>query len=73
MSEPKIPDKIERQIRLRTLRPDLEPLARELVELACVGSRRLWGELTPERMKEDAKLRRRFHELAQVGVGQSKL
>ena len=64
MSEPKIPGKVEKRLRLRTLRPDLELLARELVELACAGSRGLWGELTPERMKEDANLRRRFHELA---------
>ncbi|WP_409460757.1 hypothetical protein ACK1O1_00700 [Stenotrophomonas maltophilia] len=68
MSEPKIPEKIEKRLRLRSLRPDLEPLARELVELACAGSRELWGELSPERMKDDANLRRRFHELAHGGM-----
>lgn len=68
MSEPKIPEKIEKRLRLRSLRPDLEPLARELVELACAGSRALWGELSPERMKDDANLRRRFHELAHGGM-----
>lgn len=68
MSEPKIPEKIEKRLRLKMLRPELEPLARELVELACAGSRGLWGELTPERMKEDANLRRRFHELAHGGM-----
>lgn len=51
MSEPKIPEKIEKRVRLKTLRPDLEPLARELVELACAGSRELWGELSPDRLK----------------------
>ncbi|WP_424681280.1 hypothetical protein [Frateuria sp. YIM B11624] len=66
--EPKIPEKIERRLRLKTLRPDLEPLARELVELACTGSRELWGELTPDRLKQDTQLRRRFYELAHEGM-----
>lgn len=68
MSEPKFPEKIEKRLRLNTLRKDLEPFARELLELACAGSRELWGQLTPERMKEDADLRRRFHELAHEGM-----
>jgi hypothetical protein len=68
MDELNIPEKIEKRLRLSTLRKDLEPLARELLELACAGSRELWGELTPERMKEDANLRHRFHELAHEGM-----
>lgn len=68
MSEPKIPEKIEKRLRLQTLRPDLEPLARELVELACAGSRELWGELDRERMKKDANFRHRFHSLAHTGM-----
>ena len=67
-NEPNIPEKIERRLRLTTLRPDLEPLARELVDLACAGSRELWDELTPDRLKEDAELRRKFHELAHDGM-----
>lgn len=68
MSEPKIPESIEKRLRLRTLRPDLEPLARELVELACAGSRELWGELDSDRLKTDADFRRKFHELAHEGM-----
>lgn len=68
MDELNIPEKIEKRLRLSTLRKDLEPLARELLELACAGSRELWGELTPERMKEDANLRHGFHELAHEGM-----
>lgn len=68
MSEPKIPEKIEKRLRLKTLRRDLEPFARQLLELACAGSRELSGELTPQRMKDDASLRHRFHELAHEGM-----
>jgi hypothetical protein len=68
MSEPKIPEKIEQRLRLTTLRRELEPLARELLDLACTGSRELWGDLSPERLKEDADFRRRFHQLAHEGM-----
>lgn len=68
MSEPKIPENIEKRLRLSRLRPDLEASARDLVELACAGSRELWGELSPDRMRDDANLRRRFHELAHEGM-----
>ena len=66
--KPQIPKKIEKRLRLTTLRPDLEPMARELVELACAGSRELWGELTHDRLKDDDRFRRRFHELAHAGM-----
>ena len=68
MNEPKIPAKIEERLRLTTLRKDLEPLARELVELACAGSREMWDELDSERLKTDADFRRQFHELAHAGM-----
>lgn len=68
MSEPKIPEKVEKRLRLKTLRKDLEPFARELLELACAGSRELWGELNSERLKTDAEFRRKFHELAHEGM-----
>lgn len=63
-----IPDRMEERLRLRTLRPDLEPIARELVELASAGSRELWPQLTPERLKGDPELRQRFHVLAHDGM-----
>lgn len=66
--KPEIPKKIEKRLRLDSLRADLEPLARELLDLAGAGSRELWGELTPDRIKEDAQFRRRFHELAHEGM-----
>lgn len=65
---PRIPTHLEEQLRLRRLRPELEPLARELVELASAGSRELWPELTPERLKDDADFRRKFHVLAHDGM-----
>jgi len=65
---PKIPDYLEKRLRLRTLRPDLELLARELVELASAGSRELWPELSPERLKNDLEFRYRFHVLAHDGM-----
>ncbi|WP_031371872.1 hypothetical protein [Lysobacter antibioticus] len=68
MSEPKIPEKIEKRLRLKTLRKDLEPFACELLELACAGSRELWDELNSERLKADADFRRKFHELAHEGM-----
>lgn len=55
-------------MRLRQLRPELEPFARELVELACAGSRELWPELTQERLGEDKTFRERFHLLAHNGM-----
>lgn len=68
MSEPKIPESIEKRLRLRTLRPDLETLARELVELVCAGSRERWDELNSDRLKTDADFQRKFHELAHEGM-----
>ena len=65
---PKFPEEIEKRLRLQTLQADLEPLARELVELACAGSRELWDDLSPDRFKEDPSLRRKFHELAHAGM-----
>lgn len=65
---PKIPLKLEERLRLRRLRPDLEPLARELVELASAGSRELWPELTLERLKDDPNFRQKFHISAHNGM-----
>ncbi|UXA47913.1 hypothetical protein M0D44_16505 [Xanthomonas prunicola] len=64
----KISEKIEKRLRLRTLRQDLEPLARQLLEFAAAGSRELWGELSQKRLRDDANFRRRFHELAHEGM-----
>ncbi len=65
---PKIPDQLEKRLRLRRLRPEIEPLARELVDLASAGSRELWPELTNERLKEDHAFRERFYILAHDGM-----
>ncbi|WP_133161664.1 hypothetical protein [Xanthomonas euvesicatoria] len=64
----KLPKKLEERMSLRSLRPALEPLARELYELSSAGSRELWGNLSPERFKQDAQMRRDFHALAHEGM-----
>lgn len=51
MGEVKLPEQIEKRLRLRRLQPDLEPFARELVSLATTGSSELWSELSPQRMR----------------------
>ncbi|QHB72499.1 hypothetical protein [Stenotrophomonas sp. 364] len=63
-----LPKKLEERMRLRSLRPDLEPLAQELYELSSAGSRELWADLSPERLKQDVGLRQKFYGLAHEGM-----
>lgn len=63
-----LPRKLEQRMRLRALRADLEPLARELYELSSAGSRQLWGELFDAQFEKDAAFRQKFYALAHEGM-----
>ncbi len=48
-------------LRPTTLRPELEPMSRNLYELACCGSKAMWDEIgAPDNLKENEELRHRF-------------
>ena len=64
----KVPERLEQHLRPKHLRLDLEPLARELAELAMAGSRELWPEISKEKLAADSELRRRFMTLANDGM-----
>lgn len=71
MSERKslvLSERLERTLRPTHLRLDLEPLARDLAELATAGSREIWREISKEKLAGDADLRRRFVALANDGM-----
>ena len=53
------------------LQPELEPLARQLYEQACCGSRSLWGDLAQlraEGLATDKELAKKFYSLANAGM-----
>ena len=65
---PRIPDRLEKRLRPSRLRPELEPLARELVEKSHTGSKAIWDDLSKERLEQDVDLRRKFYSLAHDGM-----
>lgn len=71
MEEPStlnIPDRTEERLRPMRLRPELEPLARELFDKAHCGSREIWPELSKDRLSEDTDFRQKFYGLAHDGM-----
>lgn len=64
----KLPKGLEERMRLRSLTPELEPIARELHELSSAGSREVWADLSIDRFEQDAELRQKFYALAHEGM-----
>ena len=54
-----------------SLLPELEPLARELYELACKGSKDIWPEMEGKNFKDNDNLKKRFLTAAHNGMNEA--